>query len=90
MTIPREWLVSPTTLAEVEEHFEEYLAYQWLPDVWWDQWRTLINQIGPDDELWEYSNFEEGPAAELYEDRSGYALVRGGEVIDFLECLDPF
>ncbi len=82
--IPQQWLDSPTTLTEIEESF----AFKWLSDVWWDQWRALVNQFCSSDEHWEYSRFEEGPAGEVYEYRTGYALVRGGDVINFIELPD--
>ena len=84
MTIPTNWLVRPATLQEVEER----LAVAWAPDLWLEQWRRFASHVGSDDELWEYFALElaEPSSAsegwDLAEPRVGYALVRGGEVVE--------
>jgi hypothetical protein len=82
MTVPRDWLTQPTTIAEVEEQ----LAAEMTPELWLEQWRFFIGQIGPRDELWEYFAWLQSDLAsdtwETGHARTGYALVRDGEVID--------
>ena len=82
ITIPRDWLIGPTTIQEVEEQ----LAAEGAPDLWLKQWRILVSHLGPQDELWEYfAMVQEDPRSEdwdTFREQVGYALVRDGEVVD--------
>jgi hypothetical protein len=92
MSIPKDWLVGPTELAEVEED----LAENGAPDLWLRQWRSLRNQFEQGDELWKYSGVElepwvsdveqQTPAFVPIRDGYGFALVRDGEILDWIEA----
>ena len=82
MTIPRDWLDGPITIAEVEERLADEMA----PDCWLEQWHALLRQLRPGDELREYYGSEfDDPGSEsrvVIDWQQGYALVRNGEIVD--------
>jgi hypothetical protein len=81
MIVPTDWLVCPTTAQEVEERLEAEGA----ADLWLKQWRDLLSQVGPDDELWEFFAVEQADPrldSDFSDWREGIALVRDGVVID--------
>ncbi len=82
--IPEEWLSEPVDLRQVEED----LADNTTSDSWLRQWRRVIGRMEPGDELWAYWHSEEGPEGEAYDGRSGYAVVRDGQVVDHIG--EPF
>lgn len=79
--IPIDWLQSPFTPAEVEEDLAVYGA----PDLWLRQWRALLERSAAGDELWEYCGADAGFDSETADFHSGFAFVREGEVVDWIE-----
>ncbi len=84
MLIHEDWLWDPIPPAEVEER----LAVDGAPELWLWAWRALLGRWAPGDELWTYCGCEptsDGEGDWLHE---GFALVRGGEIVDWIET--PF
>ncbi len=86
MAIPWEWLVAPTTPADVEE----VLADRDAPEIWLRSWRQLVEGMGPGDELWEYGDVEyaETPI-EAAERIPGFEQVMDRQVLERLGLADP-
>src|SRR5690242_19787134 len=82
--IPDYWLCEPVDVHEVEEN----IAGACMSDAWLNHWSALLRGMQPGDELWDYHHFEEGPRGEVYDSRSGYAVVRDGRVNDHIG--EPF
>jgi hypothetical protein len=82
MSIPDDWLLYPTTPCEVEEE----LAESGAPDLWIRQWRAVLDRFAAGDELWEYFAAESETDHDRVDYRVGFALVREGEVIDWIEA----
>lgn len=86
-SIPFDWLICRTTLREVESQ----LAADGVPEVWLEAWQLFRSQIERDDELWEYDALVEDesvPAdrSESSDRRTGYAILRFGEVVNSIPC----
>lgn len=87
MTIPADWLIERTSEVKVERELAEAGA----PDFWLKQWRAMLDRSLPEDELWEYEHFAVDPErSESAEFRVGFALVRRGQVHDWIEAPDTF
>jgi hypothetical protein len=76
MSIPKEWLQRPISVADVEAR----LAQNPPVDGWLEDWRTLVAAMRPGDDLWEYRSSPE--SWQHVAGRAGYAVVREGEVVD--------
>jgi hypothetical protein len=87
MSIPEGWLTRPTTTAEIEAELSE----EGVTDLWLRQWRSLVDRLVPGDEPWEYCGEDWVPesqaASSVHDWHDGIALVRGGEVIDWIEMV---
>ena len=86
MRVPTDWLVCPTTAQEVEERLEA----EWASDLWLKQWRGLLSQVGPHDELWEFFAIEQVDPRLDWDSsdwREGIALVRDGVVVDSISTV---
>jgi len=89
MSIPNEWLEEPIAVDEIEDE----LASLWVPEGWLERWEALLGKMGPDDRLWEYCGWEpvDFDGGESADDdwcpcRVGFALVRDGRIIDWLDA----
>lgn len=86
MAISREWLVAPTTRAEVEEA----LADRDAPEFWLRRWRDLVDGMRLGDELWEYGAVEYAYAPiEAAERIPGFEQIRDRQVLERLGLADP-
>jgi hypothetical protein len=82
--IPENWLSKPVDVHEVVND----LAREVRSDAWLKQWSAHLGRMEPGDELWDYHHQDEGPEGRVHDWRSGYALVRGGRILDHIG--EPF
>jgi hypothetical protein len=87
MQIPTEWLMRRVTSSDVEEEAAENEA----ADAWLEQWLAFFEKFSPGDELWEFGGavYQEPPSQDVVgslEEHVGFARVRDGEVLDFIEA----
>lgn len=73
----KDWLVRNVSVADVEAGFEggDRPCEEWLKE-----WSRLKAAMQEGDELWEYSSPPD--SWEHLCGRAGYAVVRGGEIVD--------
>ena len=80
----KEWLTQRLTIEEAEAAYpvrDERLGPDVVPFGFMnDDWRKLLEQMTPGDELWEFASSPESWAKMA--GRSGIALVREGEIVD--------
>jgi hypothetical protein len=76
VSISKEWLRQKTSVAELEAGF----ARQPPADRWLKGWQELVAAMQPGDELWEYCS--PPPSWQKLAGEAGYAVVRGGRVVD--------
>lgn len=82
MQIKSSWLVARRRTSEAEEALSDGEP----SDLWLESWWSLLDRMVPGDELWEYKADEcPQPGEPIVEHHSGYAVVRGGQVVDALE-----
>ena len=84
MTVPDDWLDERTTFEAVEEG----LAEGWEDGLCPEEWFAFRRRAGPGDDLWEFCGDvpAESPDGDPFVTPTrwyrGYALVRGGWVVD--------
>lgn len=80
----REWLTRRLTVEQAETEYaveDERLGRAPVPFGFInDRWKSLLEQMAPGDEIWEFSSSSESWANMA--GRAGIALVREGEILD--------